>query len=121
MENKEAKKKKDNTEDRLDGLEKELGELKEISKDIHTILLQQGERLDKVEEDVSETNILTGRAISEVKKATDYQPKLLKYLACGVTGLAVAGPVGWSLGLTGLTLGLVCSGGAIVGLSSGLK
>ena len=121
MKIKEAKNNKVNTEDRLDGLEKDLGELKAISQDIHTILVQQGERLDKVEDDVLDANMLTGRAISEVKKATEYQPKMLKTLAGGFTGLALAGPVGWSLGLTGLTLGLVCSGGAIVGLSSGFK
>lgn len=107
--------------DKVEDLERDIRELKEISKDIHTILVEQGERLDKIEDDVTVTTNLTNKALSEVKKATEYKPKILKTLAAGVTGLAVAGPIGWGLGLTGATLGLICSGGAIVGLSTGMN
>ena len=109
-----------NSLDSLDSLKYEVRELKEIAKDTNSILLQQGEQLNLIQEDVITVTDSTSQAVKDLNTALNYKSNIIKPLTGGLIGLAITGPIGLSVGLTGLTLSTVCSVGALLGIIKGL-
>ena len=102
----------------INKLENDSHSLHEIAKDTNVILLQQNERLDVLESDVEQTLEVTKSSeknVNEILKLTKNQ-SFIKPVMGGLIGILITGPLGLTLGLTGVSLSALCSAGALVGI-----
>lgn len=107
----------------MENIESELSGLFEIFKQVHDMVQDQGEPIEKISENVADTQISVHEGTSHLRTALKYQ-KAAYPLMGAVIGTCIAGPIGLIAGMkTGASLmaagGLASLTGGFLGFSGG--
>ena len=99
---------------------RELEQLLELQKDMHTMLITQDENLDYVCDQVDKVSVEVSDGKQEIKKAHKMYWKYAGPLSAGIAGSVISGPLGFfAIGLKGLSLaGATLGGGLLAGITS---
>ncbi|CAI4227578.1 unnamed protein product [Auanema sp. JU1783] len=111
---KEAKEKAEATS----RLEQDMHALEDIMVELHTLVYQQNEVIDSIEEHVERANHDVQRGNNQLKRAVQHKAAKLPLLTAVAGGVALGGPVGFFAGsaIAGLTASVL---GAVVGVFGG--
>jgi len=99
---------------------RELDQLLELQKDMHTMLLTQDESIESICNNVDKASVEVSDGKQEIKKAHKIYWKYAGPLSAGIVGSVISGPVGFfAVGLKGLSLaGATLGGGLLAGITS---
>ena len=104
--------------DEYQKMESDIRDIKEIVKDTREILVQQGEQIDEMDDQISLITDTTKHSQKELNSISKIMGKssIMKPVIVGLLGVTVLGPLGAYMGMTGIPLTTICSLGAIAGV-----
>ena len=89
----------------------------EIQQSLNTMLCIQGERIDNIEKNITDTSSKVEKGNKELKKASKIYWKLAGGVTAGIGGAVIAGPIGLYYGIKGYSLlGLATGSGVLTGM-----
>ena len=92
-------------------------QMAEIQQSLNTMLCIQGERIDNIEKNITDTSLKVEKGNKELKKASKIYWKLAGGVTAGIGGAAIAGPIGLYYGIKGYSLlGLATGSGVLTGM-----
>lgn len=110
----------------IDEIEVQVLEINEIMQDLCTIIKEQGDHLEVVEQQVEKTVVNTEQAVEELQLANEYSKsmrnKMFKIVGYTTLGFCLGGGIGSIHGLTTAALGsgIGTGAGALWGSISGI-
>ena len=92
-------------------------QMAEIQQSLNTMLCIQGERIDNIEKNITDTSSKVEKGNNELKKASKIYWKLAGGMTAGIGGAVIAGPIGLYYGIKGYSLlGLATGSGVLTGM-----